>query len=95
MPIWKRTLHKQISEAGFWRQILISEEGPRLFKVVLEDHLVRREVDGKMKQVVPAMVNHHEWTHESREAAIIDAKKRLEESMDGGWSLSAELSVGE
>jgi hypothetical protein len=85
--IWNHVMQKKIDNAQYWREIVILEEGPYVFKVVQE-----HRPGGELRSSVAGMLQRTVWTCPSREAATEQALRCLQESRKDAWSFPASES---
>jgi hypothetical protein len=83
--IFKHVMQKTIGNAEYWREILILEEGPYVFKVV-------QEVRPGLKTIGPAIPSRVEWICSSKEAATEQALRCLQQSKNENWLLPPTAS---
>ncbi len=82
-------MQKKIDNAQYWREIVILEEGPFVFKVVQE-----HRPGGELGMGYSATLQRTVWTCPTREAATEQALCCLQESRQDAWLFpSSESSV--
>jgi hypothetical protein len=84
-PIFKHLMQKHVDNAEYWREILILEEGPYVFRVIQELQVGQTDVAGERKRVRPATPNRMEWICSSRQAATEQALRCLHQSRTDNW----------
>jgi hypothetical protein len=90
--IFKHVLHKKINNAEYWREIVIFEEGPFVFRVVQELRVNLIDSTGTPKAVRPAIPSRLEWVCSSKEEATQQALRCLQQSKDDNWLLPPTAS---
>lgn len=83
--IFKHALQKRIGNTEYWREIVIFEEGPFVFRVVQELQVNLIDSAGMLKAVRPAIPSRLEWICSSKEAATEQALRCLQQSKDDDW----------
>ena len=83
--IFKHVLQKRIGNTEYWREIVIFEEGPFVFRVVQELQVNLIDSAGTLKAVRPAIPSRLEWICSSKEAATEQALRCLQQSKDDDW----------
>jgi hypothetical protein len=91
--VFKHVLHKKINNAEYWREIVILEEGPFVFRVVQELQLNLTDSTGALKAVRPPVPSRLEWICLSKEEATQQALRCLQESKDDDWLLPPTAST--
>jgi hypothetical protein len=86
-PIFKHLMQKRIEDAEYWREIVILEEGPYVYRVIQELRLGQIDGAGERKMVRPAHPNRMEWICPSRQAATEQALRCLQQSRNDNWVL--------
>ena len=84
-PIFKHIMQKRIDNAEYWREIVILEEGPFVFRVIQELQQSLTDGDGVRKMVRPASPSRLEWICPSRQAATEQALRCLQQSRNDNW----------
>src|ERR1700742_3339667 len=84
-PIFKHLMQKKIEDAEYWREILILEEGPYVFRVIQELRLGQTDSAGEKKMVRPAHPNRMEWICPSLQSATEQALRCLQQSRNDNW----------
>jgi hypothetical protein len=87
--IFKHVLHKKIGNTEYWREIVIFEEGPFVFRVVQELQVNLIESVSTLKAVRPSRL---EWICSSKEEATEQALRCLQQSKDDDWLLPPTAS---
>jgi hypothetical protein len=90
--IFKHVLHKKINNAEYWREIVIFEEGPFVFRVVQELRVNLIDSTGTPKAVRPPIPSRLEWVCSSKEEATQQALRCLQQSKDDNWLLPPTAS---
>ncbi|HTZ57330.1 MAG TPA: hypothetical protein VMB49_04500 [Acidobacteriaceae bacterium] len=80
-------MQKRIGNAEYWREIVILQEGPFVFRVVQELFLGLIDSGGALKKVRPGTPSRLEWICSSREAATEQALRCLHQSKRENWLL--------
>jgi hypothetical protein len=83
--IFKHVLQKRIGNTEYWREIVIFEEGPFVFRVVQELQVNLIDNAGLLKAVRPSLPSRLEWICSSKEAATEQALRCLQQSKDDDW----------
>jgi hypothetical protein len=83
--IFKHVMQKRVDNAEYWREIVILEEGPFVFRVVQELQLGLIDASGALKRVRPHTPSRLEWIYPSREAATEQALRCLHQSKNDNW----------
>lgn len=86
--IFKHVLQKRIGNTEYWREIVIFEEGPFVFRVVQQLQVNVIDNAGALKAVRPAIPSRLEWICSSKEAATEQALRCLKKSKDDDWLVS-------
>jgi hypothetical protein len=84
-PLFKHLMQKNVGDAEYWREIVILEEGPYVFRVIQELQLGQTDSAGERKMVRPASPNRLEWICPSRQAATEQALRCLQQSKNDNW----------
>jgi hypothetical protein len=90
--VFKHVLHKRIGNTEYWREIVIFEEGPFVFRVVQELQLNLIDSTGTLKAVRPPIPSRLEWICSSKEEATQQALRCLQQSKDDDWLLPPTAS---
>jgi hypothetical protein len=90
--IFKHVLQKRIGNTEYWREIVIFEEGPFVFRVVQELQVILIDSAGTLKAVRPPIPSRLEWICSSKEAATEQALRCLQRSKDDDWLVSPTAS---
>ncbi len=90
--IFRHVMQKRIDNAEYWREIVIFEEGPFVFRVVQE--LQAGLIDGAsaLKRVRPSVPSRIEWICSSKEAATEQALRCLQQSKNDNWLFPSTAS---
>jgi hypothetical protein len=91
-PIFKHLMQKNIGNAEYWREIVILEEGPYVYRVIQELQLGQLDSTGTRQMVRPANPNRLEWICPSRQAATEQALRCLQQSKNDNWMFPAAAS---
>ena len=83
--IFRHVLQKRIDDAEYWREIVILEEGPFVFRVVQELQLGLIDSTGALKAMRPSVPSRFEWICSSKEAATEQALRCLQQSKNDNW----------
>jgi hypothetical protein len=83
--IFKQVLQKKIDNAEYWREIVILEEGPFVFRVVQELQSGQIDSTGTLKAMRPSVPSRFEWVCSSKEAATEQALRCLQQSKNDDW----------
>lgn len=84
-PIFKHLMQKKIDNSEYWREIVILEEGPFVFRVIQELQQGLIDSAGVHNRVRPASPNRLEWICPSRQAATEQALRCLQQSKNDNW----------
>jgi hypothetical protein len=90
--IFKHVLQKSIGNKEYWREIVVVEEGPFVFRVVQELQLSLIDSAGNPKAVRPPVPSRLEWICSSKEEATQQALRCLQQSKDDNWLLPPTTS---
>jgi hypothetical protein len=90
--IFKHVLQKKIGNTEYWREIVIFEEGPFVFRVVQELQVNLIDCAGTPKAVRPPIASRLEWICSSKEEATQQALRCLQQSKDDDWLLPPTAS---
>jgi hypothetical protein len=90
--IFKHVMQKRIGNADYWREIVILEEGPFVFRVVQQLQLGRIDSAGTLPAVRPSASNRFEWICPSKEAATEQALRCLQQSKNDNWLFPSSAS---
>jgi hypothetical protein len=90
--IFRHVMQKRIDNAEYWREIVILEEGPFVFRVVQELQLGLIDSAGTLKAVHPGAPNRFEWICSSKEAATEQALRCLQQSKNDNWLVMPSAS---
>jgi hypothetical protein len=90
--IFKHVLQKSIGNKEYWREIVIVEEGPFVFRVVQELQLSLIDSAGTLKAVRPPVPGRLEWICSSKEEATQQALRCLQQSKEDDWLISSTAS---
>ena|ERR1700761_1832563 len=91
-PIFTHLMQKQIDNAQYWREIVILEEGPYVFRVIQELQVGQTDLAGERKRVRPATPNRMEWICSSRQAATEQALRCLQQCRNENWEFPSAAS---
>jgi hypothetical protein len=83
--IFKHVMQKRVGSTDYWREIVILEEGPYVFRVIQELHLGLIDTAGVLGKARPSIPNRLEWICSSREAATEQALRCLQQSKNDDW----------
>jgi hypothetical protein len=83
--IFRHVMQKRIDNAEYWREIVIVEEGPFVFRVVQELQSGLIDGAGALKMVRPSVPSRIEWICSSKEAATEQALRCLHQSKSDNW----------
>jgi hypothetical protein len=90
--IFKHVLKKRIGNVEHWREIVIFEEGPFVFRVFQELQVNLIDDAGTLRAVRPIIPSRVEWLCSSKEAATEQALRCLQQSKDDDWLVSPTAS---
>jgi hypothetical protein len=90
--IFKHVMQKKMGNTQYWREILIVEEGPFVFRVVQELQLGMIDGSGTLKAKRPGAASREEWICSSREAATEQALRCLHQSKKDNWMLPSSAT---
>jgi len=85
-------LQKRIGNTEYWREIVILEEGPFVYRVVQELRVKLIDSAGTLMAVRPAIASRLEWICSSKEEATAQALRCLQQSKDDDWLLPPTAS---
>jgi hypothetical protein len=90
--IFRHVMQKRIDNAEYWREIVILEEGPFVFRVVQELQSGLVDGAGALKMMRPSVPSRIEWICPSREAATEQALRCLQQSKNDNWLFPSTAS---
>jgi hypothetical protein len=83
--IFRHVMQKRIGSAQYWREIVILEEGPFVFRVVQDLQSATIDSGGMLNVVRPSVPSRLEWVCASKEAATEQALRCLQQSKNDNW----------
>ena len=89
IKIFEHVMQKKIGNTEYWREIVIFEEGPFVFRVVQELQLGKSDGAGILRAVRSGVPSRSEWICPTKEAATEQALRCLHQSKIDNWLNSA------